>query len=67
MKRYKQETSILICAYTPDDVMYHHTQTTNDLEISILSTQSSILLRLNNIYENSTHKNEILTPIMLLC
>lgn len=38
MKRYKQETSILICAYTPDDVMYRHTQTTNDLEISILST-----------------------------
>lgn len=32
MKRYKQETSILICAYTPDDVMYRRTQKRNDLD-----------------------------------
>lgn len=38
MKRYKQETSILICAYTPDDVMYHRSQNPNDLDTLTLST-----------------------------
>lgn len=47
MKRYKQETSILICAYTPDDVMYHRLQKRNDLDTLHLDL-SFILLSLGS-------------------
>lgn len=40
MKRYKQETSILICAYTPDDVMYYRKQNPYDLNIYTLKAFS---------------------------